>query len=431
MIEQENFHILLSKEYEQSTSQDPFYKNRVKAWERYQAIGLPTRKTEVFRSLSLNAIFSQSYLFPKKAVLAKEQITPYIFPECQQSVLVFVNGQYCLDLSNRSSIPPQVNIIPLADATKAYGTFLNNHWVKSIKEEIDPFAAINASLHQEGVFLYIPPKSEITTPIQILHIIDTDAHPQLLMPRLQLFVGAHSRASFFFTSHCLSSSFYGINQVTDIVLEENARLHVTQFSLKEKQQGWHFDALRASLKKNSSFSCMNSNEGSQMTRHDYRVSLVGENAEATLEGRTMLGEKRETHIHVLMEHLAPYCRSNQLFKNALAGLSRCSFEGKIYVHESAKKTEAFQRIRTLMLSEHARVEGKPNLKIFNHDVKASHGATVGTLDKEQLHYLLTRGISEEIAKNLLISGFLLEGVEELPLPTLRQKVLEQIKGYLH
>jgi Fe-S cluster assembly protein SufD len=317
----------------------------------------------------------------------------------------------------------------LVDATATYGAFLNNHWAKSMKIEADPFAAINAALHQEGLFLYLPPKCKVSVPIQILHVIDTKNQPMLLMPRFQLFIGAHSQVSLLLSSVAFSGSSYGINQVVDAAVEENAHLHITQVTPQEEGNNWYFEALRAHLKKNARFTCMNMTQGSQTARYDYRVTLAGENAEASLEGIAMLKDNQEAHVHVLMEHIAPHCRSNQLFKSALADHSRFSFEGKILVQELAEKTEAFQRICNLMLSETAHVENKPNLKIFNHDVKASHGATVGSLDTEQMHYLKTRGLSETIAKSLLIAGFLQERINSVPLASLRELISKQIQSY--
>ena len=490
-LKQENFHALLLQQFEQRSIADSLQKNRMKAWDRYMALGLPTRKTEMFRSISLDAFFSLPYHFTQVESLSQSQILPYILPECHHSVLVFVNGQYNSSLSDYSALPSQLIVTSLAEATATYGAFLNNHWTKSMKMEADPFAAINGALHQEGLFIYLPPKCDVVPPIQILHVIDTKNQPMLLMPRLQLFTGAHSNLSLVFTSAIISGSSYGVNQVIDAVVEENAHLHITQVTSSEQgcncktngsqkiddfvassqgqlagpsradenmpewageearremaskgrfygvhefcnciqRNNWHFEALRAHLKKNSSLKCINMTQGSQTARYDYRVTFSGENAEASLEGIAMLAEKREAHVHVLMEHIAPHCRSNQLFKSALADQSRFSFEGKILVQELAQKTEAFQRICNLMLSETARVENKPNLKIFNHDVKASHGATVGALDAEQMHYLKTRGLSETMAKSLLIAGFLQERINSIPLASLRNMVSDQIQSY--
>lgn len=144
----------------------------------------------------------------------------------------------------------------------------------------------------------------------------------------------------------------------------------------------------------------------------------------------MLADKREAHTHIFMEHQAPHCRSFQLFKSVLNDFSRSSFEGKIMVRQAAQKTEAFQLNNNLLLSDHAHADSKPNLEIFADDVKASHGATVGQLDIDQLFYMKTRGFSDQAAKNLLIFGFCEQVVEMITLPSLREEISARTRHYL-
>ena len=139
----------------------------------------------------------------------------------------------------------------------------------------------------------------------------------------------------------------------------------------------------------------------------------------------MLKDKREAHVNVRVEHLAPHCRSNQLFKGVLTDFSRSSFEGKIYVDQIAQKTEAFQLNSNLLLSDRAHADSKPNLEIFADDVKASHGATVGQLNAEELFYMKTRGITQEEASNLLVFGFAQEILDLCTLTSLHHQLTRQ------
>jgi Fe-S cluster assembly protein SufD len=164
-------------------------------------------------------------------------------------------------------------------------------------------------------------------------------------------------------------------------------------------------------------------------RNDYRVVIGGENAEASLNGVWMLGDRNESHMHVIVDHQAPHCRSMQLFKGVLNGNSHSSFEGKILVRQAAQKTEAFQLNNNLLLSDRAHADSKPNLEIFADDVKASHGATVGQLDKEQIFYMKTRGFHEADAKNLLVYGFCEEVIDMIPIPSVHQAMKKYAKSY--
>ncbi len=429
-LEQKIFTTLLEKHLAAMHQGDALQKARQKAWSQFLELGLPTKKTEAYRYIKLRHLFSQNYELPEEVGISSEQIASLIYPECQQSVLVFVNGQYCPELSQTQALPSQVVISTLQEATKTFGTFFNNHWTKSLKEEDDTFAIINSALHRQGAFVYVPPKTVIEAPIQVLNLVNGQDQLLMLMPRINLFVGAQSDVKVISELKQSATNGYFINQVSDFVLEEDAHVHYTQILNDEHPQGWHFEAVRAHLKRQSTFKTVCITDGGMTVRTDYRISLAGENAEALLNGVCMLGGKCEAHTHIFIDHQAPNCRSYQLFKNVLNDFSRSSFEGKIMVRQAAQKTEAFQLNNNLLLSDHAHADSKPNLEIFADDVKASHGATVGQLDPEQLFYMKTRGFPESEAKNLLIYGFAEQVIEMIPLESLRELISEKAQRYL-
>ncbi len=428
-LEQEAFKTILEKFLAKISQTDGWHKPRLKAWDHFLSLGLPTRRTELYRYIKVRNLFSQAYDMPLQSTLRADQIAAYIQPECRQSVLVFINGDYIDSLSNREAIPEQVFISTLQEASLTYGAFLNNQWAKSLKEESDPFVAINAALHHQGAFIYIPPRTVIEAPIQILHIVDTDNQLCMLAPRLNIFVGAQSQAVFLAAQKHLSPGSYFINQVVEMALEENAHVHYNQILCDEHPAAWHLDAIRATLKRSATLKTVCVTEGSATVRSDYRIALTGENAEVLLNGVWMLSDKREAHCNVFIDHQAPNCRSFQLFKGVLNDFSRSSFEGKIMVRRLAQKTEAFQLNNNLILSDHAHADSKPNLEIFADDVKASHGATVGQLDQEQLFYMKTRGFDPASAKNLLIYGFCEQVIDMLSVPSIRQAISTRAKNY--
>ena len=429
-LEQETFKTLLENLRAQSSVSDALGKIRQKAWQQYLSLGLPSRQNEAYRYIKLRHLFSQPHSSASQKSLTASQIAPWVYPECKQSYLVFVNGAYTPELSCLDALPAKVAVLPLQEAAQTYGAFLNNHWTISLKDETDSFAVLNGALHQKGAFLYLPPRSIVEAPIQVLHIVNGNDQFQMLMPRLHIFAGAHSNLKVIAVQKNLAASGYFVNQVAELVLEEGSHVHYTQVLCDEHPQAWHLDAFRATLKRDSTLKTVCVTEGSMTVRTDYRVSLAGENSEALLNGVWMLGDKKEAHAHVLMDHQAPCCRSNQLFKGALTDFSRSSFEGKIMVRQAAQKTEAFQLNNNLLLDDHAHADSKPNLEIFADDVKASHGATVGQLDPEQLFYMKTRGFSDEAAKNLLIYGFCEQVIEMIDLPSLREEISQKARRYL-
>ena len=424
--ETESFQTLLWSLYGQSGINESLSKLRAKAWDRFLEIGLPTRKNDLYRYVKLRNFFSSSYEASLVTNISPQTIEEHLLPECRGSTIVFINGHFSPSLSRLEALPKRVVISSIPDAMGTYGAFLNNQWSKSLKEELDPFVTINAALHRDGVFFYFPPKTIIESPIQLLNIIDAGTTPMFVVPRLQAFAGAQSQISFVSTQVVLSGEKYAFNMVADIAIEEDTHVSYTQTSTDLPNNLWHFDALRAVLKRNSTLKTVYVTCGSETARFDYKVTLTGENGEASLNGVWMLSDKNETHTNVLIDHQAPYCRSLQLFKGSLNDTSNSAFEGKILVRQAAQKTEAFQLNSNILLSDGASANSKPNLEIFADDVKASHGSTVGQLDEDQIFYMKTRGFNEQSAKAILVYGFCQEVVNMVTIPSLHDNIHKEL-----
>ena len=168
------------------------------------------------------------------------------------------------------------------------------------------------------------------------------------------------------------------------------------------------------MKRDSRLHFLSVSRGAKLARTSIKVQLLEENCEALLQGLNVLDLDLQKHTHVLVEHVAPCCRSRQHFKGILRGKSRSSFEGKILVRPEAQKTEAYQLNNTLLLSDEAMGFAKPNLEIFADDVKASHGATVCQLNEEELFYCRSRGIPLPLAQETLAAGFCNEILNAAP-----------------
>jgi len=427
----DSFQQSLENLYNSLETENSLQKIRAKAWERFIELGLPTKKNDVFRYVPLKKLFQQRYELANrqsldKQTLEKQMIDPemidaHILPECSQSVLVFINGLFSPSLSRTNQIPSRVVTTTLDVAMRTYSGFLQNQWTKNLKDVSDPFSALNGALHNDGLFLYVAPKTIVESPIQLLNLIDASTTPVLAMPRMQAFIGAQSEISIISTHAVVSGNFYGINMVVDFSIEEAAHVNYTQIASQIAGDIWHFDAVHATLKRDSFLKTIAATDGAATIRYDYNIILAGENAEAKLNGIWMLSEKKEAHTHIFVEHQAPNCRSLQLFKGVLDDFSRSSFEGKIMVRQAAQKTEAFQLNQNILLNDYAHADSKPNLEIFADDVKASHGATIGQLDPDHIFYMKTRGFSEQTAKQLLVHGFCEEVIEMIPFPSVRKR----------
>ncbi len=401
---------------------------QTQAWKLLEKVGLPQRKEEAFQYVSLRKLYESILLQDKKAIhkVPLPELSALLMPETQSSYLVFIDGLFSPELS---MIPPSLVVLPLEEALKSsYGSFLKHRMNLLIEKEKDPWALLNAALCQKGAFIYVPSKTQLETPIQILNI-QTEASLLYEGPRIHLFLGAHAKAKIVSSFHFLEGSQTLHNDFLDVSLEESAFLsHV--FSHENPCSSWGFSSFRATLKKSSRLTSSFITFGSPGFRRDYFISLQGEGSEADLKGLTALADHAQSHINIHMDHTTPSCRSRQFFKNVLAAHSLASFTGKIYVKREAQKTEAYQLNQNLLLSDQATVNTKPNLEIFADDVKASHGATVSQLDEEQIFYLRTRGVSLLEAKSLLTIGFCQEILDAIEIPSLRLKLSELCRQFL-
>ncbi len=426
----QEFQVAMREQFVEGQTAGALQRVRNKAWDQYLNVGLPTRKTEVYGYIRLRSLVESAFKLAEPSAVDAAAIAEHIYPECKASVIVMVNGQYSPELSDTSALPSSVVVQGLEQAARPYGTFLNNRWTQTLKEDKDPFALLNLAMHREGVFIYLPPKQQAEAPLQILNVIDVPNDHRLVMPRVQIFVGAHSELKVQERTLRLSGEGFFSNGVLDVALEDNAKLKVTGFTMETPEDAWSLKALRATLKRDSKLDTFSVTDGSRTVREDYAVALMGENGDCRLRGAWLLDGKRESHTNIFMHHQAPNCHSTQHFKGVLNGVSRSSFEGKIYVDSIAQKTDAFQLNHNLLLSDGAEANTKPNLEIFADDVKASHGATVGQLAPEPLFYLQARGLTLEAARAMLIRGYLEELVEHVEAPSQQEELHQHINRLL-
>ncbi|MFN2501692.1 MAG: Fe-S cluster assembly protein SufD [Pyrinomonadaceae bacterium] len=195
-----------------------------------------------------------------------------------------------------------------------------------------------------------------------------------------------------------------INALTRIIVEDNAA--VTHYRVqKDSAEAYHYGFTEVILGRNSRYDTTNINLGGAISRHDIDLKFTAEGGEAWVDGLYMLNGSQHSDTHSVIDHTVPNCTSHQNYKGVLNDNSRGVFNGKVFVRENAHGTDAQQSNKNLLLSNEARVDTKPQLEIFNDDVKCSHGATVGQLEEEELFYLLTRGLPDALARNLLTYGF--------------------------
>ncbi|MES2345283.1 MAG: hypothetical protein V4494_05035, partial [Chlamydiota bacterium] len=225
----------LKERFIRVSSADNLESLRRLGWARFQTLGLPDKKTEAFRYISLSTLYAGH--FEESNIVIAPEYLEHIYPECQSSHIIFVNGCYVPALSK---IPQGIVVLPLGCAMTTYGHFLKNRFARTLQEEKDPFASLNAALHDAGVFIYVPPKQAILQPVQCHHIFTGS---RVSRPRTHLFMGAFSELDLITTVQSQGDAASWVSGLTDIALEEGASLRQTQLHYGLKSTDWFFESL--------------------------------------------------------------------------------------------------------------------------------------------------------------------------------------------
>jgi len=181
----------------------------------------------------------------------------------------------------------------------------------------------------------------------------------------------------------------------------------------ESTSAFHLARIEADLAARSQYHCFTLTLGAALSRLEVYVSLLGAHSSASINAAQKLIASQHGDITSIIRHRAPHTSSRQTIKNVLDDHSRAVFQGRIEVARVAQKTDGYQMNQTLLLSDHAEIDAKPELEIFADDVKCSHGATVGALNDEQVFYLRSRGIDHEAARAILIEAFLQTSLDDV------------------
>jgi Fe-S cluster assembly protein SufD len=217
---------------------------------------------------------------------------------------------------------------------------------------------------------------------------------------------------------------------TQVFVEDNANL--THYRVqRDSLESYNVGTTEVVLGSGSRYDATSINLGGSLSRHDIDVKFTAEGAECFVDGLYMLSGQQHSDTHSTIDHLVPNCISHQTYKGVLNDSSRAVFNGKVMVRENACGTDAQQSNKNLLLSNDARVDTKPQLEIFNDDVKCSHGATVGQLEEEELFYLLTRGLPETLARNLLTYGFAEEIINKIEIESIKKELDAAVLGRLN
>ena len=394
--------------------------------EAFARLGFPTTRSEDWKYTSVSAIATTPFVAaPERAVgtLEAAALEPYTFGGTWPLV-VFLNGRYAPALSQLGALPEGVRVMTLAAAAEQEPALLARHLGVAAPADRDGFTALNAAFAGEGVLIHVAREMVIDVPVHILHVTDANGAGVMSHPRHVLIADRHAKASVIESYVSLADVSYFTNAVVEVSLNDGATLQLLRIQ-RESPTAYHVGTVEARQGRDSHFMAFTFHTGAALSRSNVFTVLGGEGCGTTLNGLYMLGGAQHGDHQTRVEHVAPNCFSREAYKGLLDDASHGVFNGKVYVHPEAQKTDGKQTNNTLLLSKDAQIDTKPQLEIFADDVKCTHGATVGRIDETSLFYLKSRGVGALLARQLLMYAFAADVLETIENEAVKE-ALEQL-----
>src|SRR5258708_6423011 len=397
---------------------------RQSAFHKFQLFGFPTIKNEDWKYTNITRFLKDEYaleaprLAPPASLLAKATI-----PDLEAYRLARVNGHWTGEVSG-GPVPKRIAIRRIAEARQEAESHSTADWGNQ------HFANLNTALFTDGLFIGVEQNKVIDKPLHIVHLYPAD-HNLLVQPRHLILLKANAEASIIESTHSAFGEAKGwVNGLTEIFLNADAKLdHVNLQTAAEGTrlvQQTTIHQKKQSLYNNYTFTL----PGADLVRNDLQARLEEDHTETHFYGLYLTAGDQLVDNHTLMDHQKPHCYSNELYKGVLLERSTGVFNGKVYVHRDAQKTNAFQQNNNLVIGKKATIDSKPELEIFADDVKCSHGSTVGQFSEDALFYLRARGIGEATAKALLINAFAFDVTDKIKHAPVAAHINQQISHHI-
>jgi Fe-S cluster assembly protein SufD len=411
---------ILSGPKESRELPDWFREQQLEAWKQFQALPAPTRKDQLWRFSSVDLLDLSPFKFGG-ALSEKDRDT--ILEQSrgldQVAARVIFAGDQLIERDVISDELKKRGVIfqPLERAMIEHVDLFRKHFMSqpavlgSAK-----FAALHKALVSSGTFLYVPRGVEIELPIEIFHWLhgeNASVFPHLLLVTDELAkvtVIEHFRS----LDRHLAGFACGVN---DLIAGPGAKVtYVCAQTWGEKVRALQMNT--TTVDHDASAMSLNLHLGGKYSRFESLSRLVGEGARSDLLAVSVADGDQEFDARTLQDHVSPHTASDLLYKNALDDRARCTFGGLIRVEPHAHFTDAYQKVRNLLLSDDSEANSMPGLEILADNVRCTHGATSGQVNEDELFYLRARGIPIKVAQRLIVTGFLNEVIQRLDQPAI-------------
>lgn len=396
---------------------------RAAALADFERLGFPSSRAEDYRYTDVSRAFAPDYGMNLKRVripVNPQDVFHCDVPNLSTSLYFVVNDSFYHQALPKAHLPEGVYAGSLKDFSDERPEVAARYYGKLASSSENGIVALNTMFAQDGFVVYVPQGVAVERPIQLVNIFRSDVD-LMANRRVLVIMEPRSEAKLLVCDHSIDTVRFLANQVIEVFVGEGASFDY--YDLEESSDTTtRFSSLFVKQEAGSNVVINGITLTNGLTRNDYQVELLGERAETTLCGMSILDKEQHVDTYTHITHAVPRCKSNELFKNVLNDQAVGAFSGRILVREGADKTEAYQSNRNLCATREARMYSKPQLEIYADDVKCSHGMTTGQLDEEAIFYMRSRGISLEEARMLLSVAFTSDVIDHVRVEALRDRL---------
>jgi len=382
---------------------------RAEPLERYRALPLPTTKDEHWRFTDLSGFDPDGWATNGATDIA----APPTMLELDASGVAHA-GEAGIEIV---SGPEGVRFEPLPE---------DHELLYSLVGWDEKFSAHNAARWENGLLVHVPKGVELEKPLYV-RIANSVGGGSLFW---RLLVVAEPESRFTLIEEYVSTSpdlvAYS-NAAVEIVVRQAAKVEYVSVQNLSRET-WHFASHHARVERDAELDWVAGGFGSAKGMVRIQNDLAGPGATSRVTGAYFADGTQHLDYDTFQEHMAPSTTSDFAFKGALRDTARAVWRGMIRVEEGAQKTNAYQENRNLLLSKTAHADSIPGLEIMANDVRCTHGATLGQVDREQLFYLMTRGLSRSEAERLIVRGFFQDVLDRVELEPVREALAEALEA---
>jgi Fe-S cluster assembly protein SufD len=392
---------------------------RRRAIERFAELGFPSQRQEEWRFIDFAALARLVFRRDEAGEFtpAEAEVAPHRIPGAIE--LVFANGRYLPQLSRVEGLPAGAAVTGLAELLARDPERTLPLLGRYASFERHPFVALATAFLADGAYVELPAGAVLAAPVHLIFLSQGDGIASF--PRVLAVAGEASQLTLVETYAGAGAYFNA--PVIELVAGPGAVVDHYKVQ-RESPEAFHLATFQLQAERASAPSSHSLAFGGGLVRNDVNAILAGEGVDCILNGLYVLEGRQLVDNHMRVEHAAPHCGSHELYKGVLDGHARAVFNGLIYVHPGAQKTDAKQSNRNLLLSRHAVANSNPQLEIFADDVKCTHGSTVGQLDDDAIFYLRSRGIGADAARSLLTYAFASDIVARIKVEAVRHDLEE-------